>query len=300
MEVGLLLPQAGNVAGRDSLLSFAQTAERLGFDSLWVVDHVAFARDQGSRYPYSPDGTLPVSATTPLMEPLATLAFVAAATSRVRLGTAVLVLPRRHPVLHAKWIATIDHLAGGRVILGVGSGWWKEEFELLDVPWDRRGRRLDESISLLRKLWTGDFVEHDGEFFKVDGWTCRPAPAQGQGVPIWVGGENERAVRRAGLLGDGYFAVQKPVPELVHQYEMAEDAALEAGRDPASLTRAMVNIYAPLTAATLEQSASDTERYAREAGVRHVVLVVLPDREAGYGPVLSGFAEKFLPALHAV
>ena len=152
MDVGILLPQAGERATRDVVLRHARAAEEAGFDSLWTNDHVVFPREYRSRYPYSADGKLPgrVHIDASLLEPLTELAFVAGATSRVQLGVAVLVLNMRQAVLHAKIMATLDHLAGGRFILGAGMGWAKEEFEVLGMPSDRRATCRSGSAATAR------------------------------------------------------------------------------------------------------------------------------------------------------
>ena len=142
MKVGVYVPQVGPAASPQQVARVARAAEGAGFDSLWAFDHVVLRPDQGSDYPYSEDGRFLVPADSAFLEPLTLLTYAAAVTERVELGTAVLVLPMRAPVLHAKLIATLDHLAGGRVILGAGVGWWKEEFEALSMPFDRRGARM--------------------------------------------------------------------------------------------------------------------------------------------------------------
>jgi probable F420-dependent oxidoreductase len=295
MQVGLSVPHVGPSARRDALIPFVKLAEEAGFDSLWVADHVVVAREQRSKYPYSPDGKLPFPPMMDFLEPVAALTFVAAVTERIKLGTSVLVLPMRQPVQHAKWLATIDHLSNGRLILGVGSGWWKEEFETLGVPFERRGKRLDESIELLRKMWTGEFVDHHGEFFTVDGWASRPVPAQAH-LPIWVGGENERSVRRAGVLGDGWIATPQPVEQLKTRWEMAREAAAEAGKDPGALTLSMVG-GGTLREDNGEEVGEGIRRWA-EAGVQHIVVQVHPRLIPEAEPILRTFGEKYLPALH--
>jgi probable F420-dependent oxidoreductase len=297
MEVGLSIPHVGPSANREALIPFVQLVEACGFDSLWVADHVVVAREQRSRYPYSPDGKLPFPPMMDFLEPVAALTFVAAVTNRVKLGTSVLVLPMRQPVQHAKWLATIDHLSNGRLILGVGSGWWKEEFETLGVPFERRGKRLDEGIELLRKMWTGEFVDHHGEFYEVDGWASRPVPAQAS-IPIWVGGENDLSVRRAGALGDGWMATPQPVEQLKARWEMAREAAQRAGKDPSKLTLSIVG-GGTLRQDNLEEVADGIRRWS-DAGVTHIVAQVHPRLIPEAEPVLRSFGEKYLPALQAL
>ena len=188
MEVALGLPQLGGHAQREHVIEVAQAAEEGGYDALSVADHVVMPREHVSTHPDRPGG-LPARyrPDRTLLEPLTLLAFAASVTSRIRLGTAVLVLPMRHPVLHAKILASLAQLAGpGRVYLAAGVGWAREEFEVLSAPWPRRGRRIEEQITLLRALWSGEPVDHHGEFYEVDGWISRPAPPAP--IPVWLGG----------------------------------------------------------------------------------------------------------------
>ena len=167
MKVGIYLPQVGGVASPENITRVARSVEANGFDSLWTFDHVVLRPDQGSDYPYSEDGRFLVPAEVPFLEPLTLMTYAAAVTERVELGTAVLVAPMRAPVLHAKIMATLDHLAGGRLILGAGVGWWKEEFEALSMPFDRRGARMDEYLQVLRDLWENEIGSFEGEFYNT-------------------------------------------------------------------------------------------------------------------------------------
>ena len=158
MEIGVHLPVYGAAATREGVLLVARRIEALGYDSLWVSDHVVIPWTIRSRYPYNATGDFPLSPGTDFLEPLTALTLAAAVTSRVRLGTSVLVLPHRHPVLTAKMLATLDHLAPGRVILGAGVGWMREEVELFGVPYGRRGAWTDEAIAIMRACWREDRV----------------------------------------------------------------------------------------------------------------------------------------------
>ena len=210
----------------------ARAAEAAGFESLITVEHVVWPTRYASRYPYAPDGRLPGGPGTPLPDPLIWMAHVAAATTRLRLITGVLVVPQRNPLVLAKQVATLDHLSGGRVSLGIGVGWLREEFDALGVPFERRGARTDEYVLAMRALWAGDDARFRGAFVNFEGMSCNPKPVRGA-VPILVGGHSERAARRAGRLGDGFFpatGIQRPVEPLI---DLMRRAAEEAGRDPA-------------------------------------------------------------------
>ena len=297
MEIGLVLPQTGPDATREHLTAFATTAEASGYASLWVSDHVVFPREFSSRYPYSASGRLPdrFQSDTNLLEPLTLLAYVAAITERVQIGTAVMVLPMRHPVLHAKVIASLDRLAGGRFVFGVGVGWCREEFEVLSASFERRGARVDEQIALMRALWTGEPVDHRGEFYELDGWTCRPTPARP--IPLWIGGARPPALRRAGRLGDGWIAGAHRLATFPEDVAAVRRAAEEAGRDPAALTFGMVNL--PQLAPGREEETARDLREAGERGVQHVRLgVAAPAEQAG--ELIAAFARAYLDDLRGV
>jgi probable F420-dependent oxidoreductase len=168
----------GAAATRETLLGFARRTETLGYDSLWVSDHVVIPWRIASRYPYNASGDFPLPPTGDFLEPLTALALVAGVTDRIALGTSVLVLPHRHPVLAAKMLATLDHLAPGRVICGAGVGWMREEIELLGAPYARRGAWSDEAIRVMRACWTEERAAFAGEFFRFEPVGCRPRPAR--------------------------------------------------------------------------------------------------------------------------
>jgi probable F420-dependent oxidoreductase len=164
MKIGCHLPMFGPIGTRESLLTFARRMEELGYDSLRASDHVAIPYRITSRYPYSPTGQFPLAPDVPFLEPLTTLSLVAAVTERVQLGTSILVLPHRNPVLAAKMCATLDHLSGGRLVLGVGVGWMREEIELLGGHYDRRGDWSDEAMAVMRACWRDARTAHRGQF----------------------------------------------------------------------------------------------------------------------------------------
>jgi probable F420-dependent oxidoreductase len=213
MDFGCHLPMFGPAATRDTVLGFARQMEALGYTSLWASDHVVIPYRIESRYPYSDTGEFPLPPEAGFLEPLTTLGLVAGATERVKLGTTVLVLPHRHPVLAAKCLATLDHLSGGRVILGAGVGWMREEIELLGAPFDRRGAWSDEAIRIMRSCWRDERTRHRGEFFSFEEVGAYPKPARGD-IPIWIGGHTPRALRRVVELGDGWHAAFASVESL--------------------------------------------------------------------------------------
>jgi probable F420-dependent oxidoreductase len=268
MEIGCHLPVYGPAATREGLVLAARRIEALGYDSLWVSDHVVIPWEIRSRYPYNATGDFPLSPDTDFLEPLTALTLVAAVTSRVRLGTTVLVLPHRHPVLAAKMLATLDHLAPGRVILGAGVGWMREEIELFGVPHARRGAWSDEAIRIMRACWREDRVSFKGEFFAFEGLGCRPRPANGT-IPIWIGGHTAPALRRVATLGDGWHAAFPTPQALGHGLEQLRAACRTAGRDPATLT---ISARLGLSARRPADEMLAELRALQDLGVSHVIL----------------------------
>jgi probable F420-dependent oxidoreductase len=211
----------------------AETAEQLGFDALWVSEHVVFPGRIESPYPYSDDGQFPKGGQVlDAPDPFIWLSYVAARTSRIRLGTGVLVLPQREPFVVAKQVASLDVLSEGRVELGIGVGWMAEEFEVLGASFKDRGRRTDEYVAVMRRLWAEAPTSFSGEYVSFEDCTSLPHPVQPDGVPIIVGGDTAIAARRAGRLGDGWFPGKLGPDELEPLIEVLRDAAFEAGRDP--------------------------------------------------------------------
>ncbi len=213
MKFGCHLPMFGPIATRENVLAFARRMEALEYDSLWASDHVVIPYTIESRYPYSDTGAFPLPPEANFLEPLTTLGLVAAVTERVKLGTTILVLPHRHPVLAAKMVATLDHLSDGRIILGAGVGWMREEIELLGGPFDKRGAWSDEAIRVMRECWSVGRTRYRGRFFSFDDVGAYPKPRRGH-IPIWIGGHTPRALRRVAELGDGWHAAFPSVEAL--------------------------------------------------------------------------------------
>ncbi|MDP6708431.1 MAG: LLM class F420-dependent oxidoreductase, partial [Alphaproteobacteria bacterium] len=212
----------------------ALAAEAAGFESVVAIEHVVLPTDYASTYPYSPTGRLPGSSKTDFPDPLVWLTYVGAATTRLRLLTGVLILPQRNPLVLAKEVATIDHMTGGRLSLGIGVGWLREEFEAIGVPFERRGARTDEYIQAMRALWTQDVASFEGEFVSFENIACNPKPVAGS-VPIVVGGHSKAAARRAGRIGDGFFPATGAQVEIAPLIVLVRETAMEAGRDPVSI-----------------------------------------------------------------
>ncbi len=241
MDWGIHLPLMGRSGTREVLTDFARHAEALGFHSVWISDHICWPSDIQSKYPYSDDGSFPVQPDLPWLDPLGTLFFVAACTERVKLGTSVLILPYRPPVLTAKALASLDVLSNGRVLLGAGIGWMREEFEVLGMPFDHRGARTDEQLEIFEVLFTAEHPSYDGRYYSFPEVGFVPKPVEGR-IPVWVGGDTEPAFRRAARYGDAFHAALQPVEEVAAGWQRVLQLAEERGRAPSEL-RLSVRLY---------------------------------------------------------
>lgn len=232
MKFGLRYCNTGPFVDPARAVELVQAAEEAGFDSAWTIEHTVVPGGYQSTYPYSSSGRMAGGeAEFILPDPLIWLAYVASATTRIKLGTAVIILPQHNPVITAKQVATLDHLSGGRVMLGIGVGWLKEEFDAIGAPFADRGRRADEYVAAMRELWSSDAPTFHGEFVNFDKAHCKPQPVNGS-VPIIVGGDTKLAARRAGRLGDGYFPARGAQVAMI---DLARRTAEQHGRDPDAL-----------------------------------------------------------------
>ena len=232
MKFGLRYCNTGRYVDGTAAVELVQAAEEAGFESAWTVEHTVVPEGYESAYPYSEDGKMAGGAHDfPLPDPLIWMAYVGAQTSRIKLGTGILIVPQHNPVITAKQVATLDRMTGGRVLLGIGVGWLREEFEVIGAQFDERAARTDEYVAAMRALWGQDRPSFAGEFVRFDGAYCRPQPVHGH-VPIIVGGHSKAAARRAGRLGDGFFPARGASAELI---ALARETAEASGRDPSKL-----------------------------------------------------------------
>jgi probable F420-dependent oxidoreductase len=236
VRIGVSLPNVGLDHDKEMLLSVAEAAERLGFDSVFAAHHVALPYERASEYPYKRSGTeIAMSPGMQWLDPLIALSVAAGVTDRIGLGTSVLVLPYRNPVNLAAEAAALDVLRGGRFILGIGAGWMREEFETLGLNPAERGARTDEYIEVLRTLWTQDPASFEGRFVSFDGTALATRPRTEGGPPIWVGGNNDAGLRRALRHGDGWHGFEVYPEEMPNLNDRLERLGSEIGRDPGEL-----------------------------------------------------------------
>ncbi len=245
MRLGFALPQIGSVAGPDALITVAKRAEGLGFDTLWVLDRVLFPVNPQEPYPVG-DGTLPDKYRRTL-DPVETLTFVAAHTRHIALGTSILNLPWYNPVLLARRLTTLDVLSAGRLRVGFGMGWSRDEYEAVGAPWQERGKRADEIIQTLKTIWTTDPVEFHGTYYRIPKSFIGPKPVQKPHPPIYMAAYTPPAMKRVAREADGWFPVGIPLGAIAQMFDGIKRMAQEAGRDPSALeiiVRANVEVFA--------------------------------------------------------
>jgi probable F420-dependent oxidoreductase len=294
MDIGCHLPTQGPVATRDALLTFAREAERHRMASLWVSDHVIFPRTAtgnypGGRFPHPPDKAY--------LEPVAVLAAAAVCTVHARLGASVFILGHRHPVVMAKMLTTIDALSGGRLICGVGVGWWKEEMEILGAPFHLRGRQADEILKVFKALWTTDNPAFEGEFFRFRDIGFAPKPVQKPHPPIWVGGDSPGAFRRAVTLGDGWHATSKTPAQLRDALGRLRAAAAVARRPFESLALSLRFALKDELLAQGPQAVIDLFAEYQGLGLGHLAIDFRRDDLGKMLELLELIATKVRPAL---
>lgn len=252
MKVGIRIPGAGPWAGPEAITEVSRFAEKIGFDSLWMTDHVALPTRVDTPYPYTADGKFLWEANTPYLDCLTSLTWAAAATERVELGTSCLILPWRPLVQTAKTLVSIDVLSRGRLSVAVGVGWMKEQFDLLDAPFKDRGKRTTEMVNAMRHMWTEDEVDFDGDFYQLHDFKMYPKPVRGK-IPIWFAGYSTASLRRIAAIGDGWHPLAIGPDEYAGYLATLREYVDEAGRsmDDITLTARPLR-KAPYNAETIE------------------------------------------------
>ncbi|MBW2280460.1 MAG: LLM class F420-dependent oxidoreductase [Deltaproteobacteria bacterium] len=233
MKIALIPINIGH-ASVEPMIEIAQKAEEVGFESLWTFEHVVVPLDYESAYPYNPSGKMGTAPETNFVDPLIALTAVAASTTKIRLGTGVNILPQTNPLYLAKQVASIDFISNGRMMLGVGIGWLREEFAALGVPFERRGARFDDYVVAMRKVWSGEVVEHESDFVSWSGFKSYPLPVQ-KPLPVIIGGSKGKVFQRIARHGDGWYAPSNSITGLAAMLPDLERACAEEGRDVASV-----------------------------------------------------------------
>jgi len=284
MKIGLIPVNVG-VPNAEAMIGMAQLAESLGFESVWTFEHAIVPNDYESKYPYSPTGKMGGAPETNFVDPLIALTAVAAQTKTIRIGTGVNILSQANPLYLAKQAASLDFVSNGRFELGVGIGWLREEFQAAGTPFERRGARFDDYVQAMRKIWSGETVEHKSDFLDWTGFKSYPVPIQ-KPFPVVIGGTKGKVFERTARYGNGWFAPTRSTEELAPMLGQLDKACADVGRDRAEIE--VTAMWFPNA-----EDLSDVEKYA-EMGVGRLIV---PAQALGKGsPVdnLKAFGEKVI------
>jgi len=287
MQLGLHALGIGAGAGRAVIDAVAAAADNCGFATLWAGEHVVMVDRSASRYPYSDNGVIAVPAQADWLDPMIALGFAAAASSRIGVATGVLLLPEHNPVVVAKQAASLDRLSGGRLTLGVGVGWSREEFAALGVPFEDRAARTAEYVAAMRTVWRDDLASFDGKFVGFDSIRVNPKPVRDRRIPVVVGGNSDPALRRVAAWGDGWYGFNLDGASAARERIGKLDRLCgESGRDRGEL-RLAVALRSPEVA--------DISALA-ELGVDELVLVEAPpDSPEAIPDWVSALADRWMP-----
>lgn len=279
MRIDVWLPTPNPIATGDYLAAVSREAQDRGIGTVWVGEHVVMFDRYESEYPYSLDGKMPLPGETGLLEPFTTLAFLAARTESVRLGTAMVLLPQRNPVYTAKEVSTLDWLSSGRVDFGIGVGWLREEFEVLGVPWPERGRRTDEYIEVLRVLWCENPSSFEGRFYEMAECSMFPKPIQSPHPPLHIGGESNAALDRVARVAQGWHTFNRAPHDLGEPLARLTSRLEEVGRSRDEVVVTVCPYF-------LGADADAIARYA-EAGADAVALLLFAMDVEGVEPAFE-------------
>jgi len=230
MKIGIVSINVGAPSTAENMVEVVQHAEAAGLESVWTFEHVMVPTDYDSKYPYAASGKMGIPAEGWFVDPLISLAHVAAATKTIRLGTGVNIFPQANPLLFAKQTASLDALSGGRLTLGLGIGWLAEEYKAMGTPFARRGARFDDYLEAVKKVWSGEIVEHESEFLSWHGFKSYPTPAQKPHPPILIGGTTTKTLQRVVKAADGWYAPSDSQQELTEKIAELKEMAAQAGR----------------------------------------------------------------------
>lgn len=292
MKIGMFAPLANPYATPELLHALGPAAEERGFHSIWAAEHVVLFDAYASRYPYAADGRIPAGGETGILEPFTALAFLAACTERIRLGTGICLVPQRNPVYTAKEATAVDWLSGGRFDFGIGVGWLEEEYRAVQIPFERRGARCREYIEVMKRLWEDGVSEHKGEFYDLPPTRQYPKPLQKPHPPIHFGGESDAALRRVADLGSGWYGFNL-LPDAVPERLSRLGSLLERrGRKPSDVE---VSICPYMQSVDF-----DAVRRYRDAGVDQIVLMILAPDAKSVPAALDPVAEAIVAPAQAL
>jgi probable F420-dependent oxidoreductase len=289
MDYGLFFVNVGAFSEPRPFAQLVTTAEKVGFESIWTIEHVVIPVGYQATYPYHPSGKIPIATDTAIPDPLLPLAFAASITSRIKLATGVVILPQRHPFYVAKEAATLDRLCEGRLMLGVGIGWMEDEFRALGIPFKERAGRTDETIRAMRSLWKAAPEAFESKYFRWGPVECSPKPVSPSGVHIVIGGHSEGSARRAARFGNGFFPAVFAPEDITKLKQVIDDECAKIGRDPREIE---------FTAMLAKEEEATIEAMAK-VGVSRLLIGY------GMGEDVSGtkiedwlgrFAERFIKA----
>jgi probable F420-dependent oxidoreductase len=286
MRVGIFIATVNPIATPEQLGALAGGAEEGGFSSLWVGEHAVLIDEYESRYPYADDGKIPLTGEAGLLEPFDTLSFLAGVTSTVRLGTAVCLLPQRNPVYTAKQASTVDWLSEGRLDLGIGVGWLRDEFEAVAAPFAQRAQRTREYVEVMRRLWCDDVSEYQGEFYSLPSCRMYPKPIQRPHPPLYFGGESDAALRRVADLGQGWHGFNLDPDGAAERTSRLEQLLGERGRSLSEIDVTVSSYLKPVEPKSLAAY--------RDAGVDQLVLPAFARDATDARALVAELSEKFV------
>ena len=309
MEIGLSIPRLPDT---DGIRRFVKRAEELGFESVLAGDHIVLPTEGTDQYPYTADGSFSRPAEEPFLETMTMLGYMAACSETIKLGSTVIILPYRNPVVQAKMFASLDVLSNGRMICGVGVGWLEKEFDILGVPYDQRGPMSDEFLQIFKILWTEPNPEFHGKFYNIDGIQFYPKPVQKPHLPIWVGGHTRRALRRTAKYGDCWHTTRQTPDFVAQNLPYLREQTEKAGRDPASISISLKRSlhFTDLGAAEgsstrtggvvigTTQEVIDDVHYCRELGIDQLTYDFRVEGTDACIKVMEHLADQVLPVAH--
>lgn len=284
MKFGISFATAGPFANPELFETLVLTAEEVGMESIWAVEHVVLPAGFESRYPYNKDGKFPGGEKAPIPDPLVALSYAAGMTKNLRLATGIMILPQRNPLYVAKEWASLDVLSRGRAMMGIGIGWLKEEMEVVGVPFKERAARTEESVQAIRCLWKDQPEAFNGKYYQWGPLHSNPKPVQKPGVPIIVGGNVEGAARRAARVGDGFYPASGSMKTLPGLLDAMRDECAKVGRNPEEIE---------LTVAAGMPDPGKVARY-QELGVSRMMITPPAADAEGLKRGLNEFADAVL------